>query len=175
MTVNIKSKIVTVAVLGSLMLTGASAFAGPGKEGKELKQERAGAGGAGGAGAHLLKDRIERAGELAKELNLTAEQKKQMKEAAGPFRETMRAQMKTVVEKRQALRQAVIADNANETSIRAAATDLGKAAGDAAVTGSKVYAAIKPILTADQLKKLEAFRKENKDAMDKFLEGAGND
>ncbi len=159
----INSKWVAVGLLGAITLVGMGAGAAKETGGHERP------------GIRFLKERFGKAGELGKELNLTDDQKKKMKEAVAPYRETMRGQVKKVVEARQALRAAATADNASESTIRSAAGDLGKAAGDATVTGSKIYAAIKPILTADQLKKLEDFRKENKEAVDKFLDGAGNE
>jgi Spy/CpxP family protein refolding chaperone len=162
----ISAKWMTVGALGVAALVGMGAGAAKHHEG---------GGGHERPGMRFMKDRLGKAGELAKELNLTDDQKKKMKEAAEPYRETMHGQVKKVMESRQALRAAVTADNASETAIRSAATELGKAAGDAAVTGSKIYAAIKPILTAEQLKKVEDFRKENKDAVDQFLDGVGKD
>ncbi len=167
---NNQSKWVPVAVLASLFLAGASAFAGPGKEGKEH----------GGAGkehprAAAAGERMGKLQELGKELNLTDDQKKQIKEATAPYRDTMRSQVKAVADKRLALRDAVTSDGANESAIRAAATELGKAAGDAGVTGSKIYAGIKAVLTPEQVKKLEEYRKENREALEKFIDASGND
>lgn len=123
----------------------------------------------------FIQERMGKATEMGKELGVTDEQKKQIKEAVAPFRDQMRQEIKVVVEKRQALRDAVTAPGANEGAIRAAAEQVGKAAGDAAVTASKIYAAVKPILTPEQVKKLDEFKKNNREAVDKFLDGAGKD
>ncbi len=62
--------------------------------------------------------------------------------------------LKPVAEKRRALRDATLAENPNEATIRDAADELGKAIGDAAVVGSKIKAEIHKVLTPEQQEKI---------------------
>lgn len=117
-----------------------------------------------------MKDRIAKAQELQARLNLTAEQKKLMKEAVSPLRGEMRSAMKQVVEKRRALVDVTAAQASSEETIRQAGQELGRAISDAAVVGNKIFNAVRPILTPEQVKLLREFKEEHRAEVDKFLQ-----
>src|SRR5262245_5291116 len=95
---------------------------------------------------------------LRAELGVTTEQRNEVRKIVVSHRTEIAAVAKPIVEKRQALREAVMAPEPNESAIRAAANDLGKAVGDAAVLASKVKPEVFKVLTPEQQKKLENFR-----------------
>lgn len=109
---------------------------------------------------------------LRSELNVTAEQKAQIREVLVGHRAQIAATVKSVRDKRLVLRNAVLSGKADEARIRAAAGELGKAIGDAAVKASKLRNEIAPILTEDQQRLIGKFLKENDAAVDKLLTSA---
>jgi len=108
---------------------------------------------------------------LRSELDVTTEQRQQIRGIVKNHRQEIAAALKPVAEKRRALRDATLAENANEAAIYAAADELGKAIGDAAVVGAKIKAEIRPVLTPEQREKIEQFRQQSETAVDKFLTG----
>jgi Spy/CpxP family protein refolding chaperone len=106
---------------------------------------------------------------LRSELGVTGEQRAEIRQIVASHRSEIVAVAKPIVEKRRALRDAVLAENPDETSIRAAANDLGKAIGDAAVLASQVKPEVYQVLTPEQQKKVEVFRTESHSAMDRFM------
>jgi Spy/CpxP family protein refolding chaperone len=119
----------------------------------------------------LITGRIGRLMVLRSELNLTDEQKAALRTTLKAHRREIAAAVRPLVEKRHALRDAVLADKSDE-EIRAAAADLGKAIGDAAVKGKKLHALLKDKvhLTDEQVSKIKAFRAGNDAAVESFLE-----
>jgi Spy/CpxP family protein refolding chaperone len=109
---------------------------------------------------------------LRAELNLTDQQRAQIREVLMAHRTEIAAQAKNVWEKRQALRNAAMADGSNEAAIRHAADELGKAAGDAAVLASKLHDKVAPILTAEQKAKIRQTRTEISGSVEAFLDKA---
>jgi Spy/CpxP family protein refolding chaperone len=110
--------------------------------------------------------------ELRSELELTTEQRTQIRDVVKNHRAEIAVALQPVVERRRALREATLAANVDEAAIRTAATDLGKAIGDAAVVGAKVKAEVRAVLTPEQQKKLDEFRGESDAAIDSFLDEA---
>ena len=106
---------------------------------------------------------------LRSELNVTDEQRAQIREVLVSRRPAIAETVKSVRDKRVALRNAVLSGKADEAQIRAAAEELGKAIADAAVKGSKLRNEIAPILTDEQQKLIGKFLAENDAAVDKFL------
>ena len=85
-------------------------------------------------------------------------------------RQEIASVLKPVAEKRRALRDATLAENASEATIHAAANELGKAIGDAAVVGSKIKAEVHQVLTPEQREKITQFRQQTETAVDRFLD-----
>lgn len=106
---------------------------------------------------------------LRSEMNVTEEQRAQIREILVAHRPAIAETVKSVRDKRVALRDAVLSGEADEAQIRAAADELGKAIADAAVKGSKLRGEIAPILTEEQRGLIATFFEENDAAVDKFL------
>lgn len=106
---------------------------------------------------------------LRSEMNVTDEQRAQIREVLVSHRPAIAETVKSVRDKRVALRNAVLLGEASEEQIRAAADELGKAIADAAVKGSKLRGEIAPILTEEQRGLIRCFLEENDAAVDKFL------
>lgn len=117
----------------------------------------------------LLSGQFGRLLALRSELDLTSEQRERIRAIVKSHRQEIVAALRPVVDKRQALRDATLAENANEAAIRAAADELGKAIGDAAVVGSKIKAEVRQVMTPEQREKINKFRQQSETAVDTFL------
>lgn len=117
----------------------------------------------------LLSGQFGRLLALRSELDLTSEQRERIRAIVKSHRQEIVASLQPVVDKRQALRDATLAENANEAAIRAAADELGKAIGDAAVVGSKIKAEVRQVMTPEQREKINKFRQQSETAVDTFL------
>lgn len=106
---------------------------------------------------------------LRSELDATAEQRDKIRAILKSHKAEIASALRPVAEKRRALREATLAENANEATIRAAADELGKAIGDAAVVGSKIKAEVREVLTPEQRERVTQFRRQSESAVDKFL------
>ena len=120
----------------------------------------------------LISGRLGRAMVLRSELDLTAEQRKEVRTILMSNRKDIAAALRPVSEDRRQLRTAVLADQPDEQQIRAASEKLGKSIGDAAVTLSKVAGEVKQVMTSQQLSKIDAFRDDNAAAVDRFFDKA---
>ena len=96
-------------------------------------------------------------GALRKQLNLTDDQVARIKTEFAAQKDAMKTQALKVRDARANLRDA-IQSGAPETQIRAAATNVGAAEGDLAMERAALFARIKPILTPEQLEKLNALQ-----------------
>jgi|SRR3972149_1113190 len=104
-------------------------------------------------------------------LELTDEQKKSVKQITEAAKEKNQKADKVVGEARKALHEAVV--KGDETTIRQAATNLGKVLGDQAVLKAQTMASIKAVLTPEQLQKLEELKATMKERAGKFREEMG--
>jgi Spy/CpxP family protein refolding chaperone len=123
--------------------------------------------------AKLITGNIGRFLVLRSELGVTNDQKKKIVEIVKSHRDEIRPVVKTILEKRRALREAVVNKPGDETAIRSAATEMGKAIGDAAVLASKVVAQVKPVLTSQQIERIEKFRADTQKATTDWLDQMG--
>lgn len=121
---------------------------------------------------NFLRDRFQRAKELRSKLDLADEQKTRIRGKITAQKEDIIKHFKKLAEKRQALRDAVLAEMPTEESIRAAADELGKAIGDAAVKASRMADELKKELTTEQLEKIRRFREERRAELHKMLDRA---
>ena len=121
---------------------------------------------------NYLRNHFHRAWELRSRLNLTEEQKAKIRSTVAAQREEIVSLFKKVAERRQALRDAVLAEMPSEESIRAAADDLGKAIGDAAVKASQIAGDLRKNLTSEQLEKIRKFRDKQRAEFEKLLDKA---
>ncbi len=110
---------------------------------------------------------------LRSELGLTNDQRKRIAGIVKNHRDEIRPVAKALLEKRRALKEAVINKPGDEAAIRTAATDLGKTIGDASVLASKVVAQVKPVLTPQQVERIENFRAGTQKATSDWLDQMG--
>jgi len=106
---------------------------------------------------------------LRSELNITADQKKKIAAEIKSHKDEIRPVVKEIFEKRKALRDAVLNKPGDRQAITAAANDLGKAIGDAAVLASNVIAKLKPVLTSEQQERIKNFRMANDKAVAEWI------
>jgi len=111
---------------------------------------------------------------LPSEVNLTADQKQQIRDVLVSHRKEIAATVQSVREKRVVLRDAVLSQESNEAAIRTAAGELGTALGDAAVKAAKLKRQIAPILTDEQRQSVRKFLDQQDEAVVKFLEKASS-
>jgi len=109
---------------------------------------------------------------LRSEANITDEQKAAIHKLLKDHRSQIAATVKSVRDKRLALRNAVLLGESDDAKIRAAADDLGKAIGDAALKARKLRNQIAPILTKEQQKLIGKCIMENDAAIGEFLNQA---
>jgi Spy/CpxP family protein refolding chaperone len=106
---------------------------------------------------------------LRSELDVTPEQRAEIREVLVGQRSQIAATAKSVREKRLVLRDAILADQSDEGKIRAAASELGAAMGDAAVKAAKLRGKLAPILTDEQRELIHQFRQERDESIEEFL------
>ena len=106
---------------------------------------------------------------LRSRLNVTPEQREQIAGILKSHRQEIARALKPVVEKRRALREAVLAEKTDERKVRSAAEELGKAIGDAAIVAARIKSEARGVLTDEQVKVLAEFRADRDGAVDGFL------
>jgi Spy/CpxP family protein refolding chaperone len=133
----------------------------------------------GGPGAYkgrpilnFIRNHFHRAWDMRSKLNLSDDQKTKIRQTVAGHKTEIAGMVKEVGEKRQALRDAVLAETPNETAIRAAADELGKAIGDAAVKASKIVGEVRKDLTPEQVEKIRKFRENQRAEFEKALDKA---
>ena len=109
---------------------------------------------------------------MRSELNLTDQQRNQIREVLVSHRAQIVETVKSVHGKRLALRDAVL-QGQSEDQVRAAAGELGTAIADASVKAVKLRNQVAPILTEPQQKLIGQFIADQDRAVGKFLDQAG--
>lgn len=109
---------------------------------------------------------------LRAQLGITDEQREEIRAVVLEYKDDLVPAIKEVVLRRQALREAVLADEADPETIRAAAEEVGYALGEAGVVISDIAAEVRPILTEDQQYILLEFRTERQEALMNMLDEA---
>ena len=118
----------------------------------------------------LLSGHLGRLLVLRSEMNVTDEQREKIKDVLVEHKPEIAEAAKGVWEKRSALRDAVLDNEADEAAIRRAADELGKAIGDAAVLGSKIRGQVAPILTDKQKELIKECRSDCQAATQKLFQ-----
>jgi len=124
--------------------------------------------------AKLITGNIGRLLVLRSELNLTDEQRSKLVATVKTHRDEIRPAVRDVVNKRRALRQAVLAQPSDPTAIRKAADDLGKTIGEAALLASKVIKEARQHLTDAQIERIRQFGEGRDKSVDQWLNEIGN-
>jgi Spy/CpxP family protein refolding chaperone len=97
-------------------------------------------------------------GRIARALDLSDDQKTQIKTVVKSHASEIETQMKASAAARRAVHEAVFAQPVDEAAIRAAAQKLGQVHADGAVLFAKIRVEIQPILTEEQCAKIQKFR-----------------
>lgn len=121
---------------------------------------------------NAIQRHFQRAWELRSKLNLSEEQKAKIRDTVAAHKEEVIGLLKEVDEKSQTLRDAILDEMPTEETIRAAADQLGKAIGDAAVKASQMADELKKELTTEQLEKIRKFREKQRAELHKMLDKA---
>jgi protein CpxP len=110
---------------------------------------------------------------LTKKLNLTDDQKKQIKAVLVADKGTLKGLFSQLHEARQNLRGAIRASDANEADVRAASAKVAGVEADFAVERMKLYGRIAPILTDEQRRKLADFEQQVDNLVSRALARSG--
>ena len=98
-------------------------------------------------------------------LDLTDAQREQVQTIMSGHREALQASGRKVMDARQALHEAVTAENSDEAVIRQKAAAVGAAEGDAAVLHATIQKEVAAVLTPEQLQQLKTRRDEMQQRM----------
>ena len=149
----------TVVLVATHAVHAAEAQRGGGRGGRGAWM--GGPGGAGPAGAFLPPLR---------RLDLTDEQREQVRTAIGESREAVRTHARETRTAREALAEAVTTGAVDEDRLRTLGAEQGRLAGDAAVGRAQVYAAVWQILTPEQQARAEEIRAEREERRERMRE-----
>ncbi len=122
----------------------------------------------------LIIGQIGRLMTLGSDLNLTTDQRAQIRQIVMSHRTEIVAVVKPLIDKRRALRAATNGPNVDEAAIRAASNDLAQSIGDAAVLAAKIKLEVRSVLTPHQTQQIDEFRKQSDAAVDGFVQEFGN-
>lgn len=90
-------------------------------------------------------------------LDLTDEQREQLKSVVNGHRDSMRDQMEAMFKARESLNQAIHGDSYDEQAVRKAADAVGRLETDIALSRAQMRQQLKSILTPEQFGQLEGF------------------
>lgn len=110
---------------------------------------------------------------IAEKLQLTDDQKSQIKTILAGEKDTVKPLLAALHETKKNLRDTIHASDANEASVRAAAAKVGSAEADLAVERLKLYGKIAPILTDEQKQKIATFEQRADEFVDNAIERIG--
>jgi len=117
---------------------------------------------------HIM-GRIGRLMVLHSELDVTAEQRGQLRTIAQSHKQEIAQALQPVVAAGRALNAAAAADPVDEAAVKAAAAAFGEALGQAALVVAPIKAEASQVLTADQLDTLDTFHADKTERVDAFL------
>ncbi|HTB85957.1 MAG TPA: Spy/CpxP family protein refolding chaperone [Candidatus Sulfotelmatobacter sp.] len=112
---------------------------------------------------------------IAEKLNLTDDQKSQIKTIFTGERDNLQPLVAAVHTARVGLRTAIRAGDATEASVRAASAKVAGAEADLAVERMKIYAKIAPVLTDAQRKELADMQANADEFADNLIARIGSD
>lgn len=120
----------------------------------------------------MLRENVERLRSLKGQLNITGEQKEEIKKVLQSHRAEMVAVAKEVRAQHKKVVAAVQAEPSDEAAIRRATQEMAKALGDAAVLHAKVRREVRAKLTPEQREKADACQQEISTSVDRALDEA---
>lgn len=111
---------------------------------------------------------------IAERLNLTADQKTQIKTILAADKDTLQSLLGQLHDARINLRGAIQAADANEAGVRAASAKVAAVEADLAVERMKLYGKIAPVLTDEQRRKISAMEQRVDDFVDNVITQIGS-
>jgi Spy/CpxP family protein refolding chaperone len=111
---------------------------------------------------------------IAEKLNLTDDQKSQIKTILSGEKDTLKTLLTQLHDARKGMRAAIQASDANEASVRAAAAKVASVEADLAVERMKLYGKISPVLTDEQRQQISDFTQRADDFMDNAIANIGD-
>ena len=111
--------------------------------------------------------------QMAKALDLTHEQRSQIRDIFGKNREEASPVRKQLSGERRTLRNLVQADTPDEGAIRAEVQKVAAIEGDLAVRRARVFGEIKAVMTSDQQKKFKGLQEKKAREQDRMMEREG--
>ncbi len=118
----------------------------------------------------LLMGELGRNFTLRSELDITAEQRSQIHRVLQQRRGLLKPTVTKIVAAKRALRDAVLAEEADEKKVRKAASRLGDVIGEVALHVAAIVRDVRPILTEEQLTLIEDHAAERDIAVDEWIE-----
>jgi len=122
----------------------------------------------------LIQANLGRLMTLRAELNITEDQQAEIREIIKNHKSEILTVAEKFVEKKRALREAVLAEKRDEVAIRRAANELGKSIADVAVLASQIASEVRPVLSAEQIEKLKKFNTDKDNSIDNWLKEMSN-
>jgi Spy/CpxP family protein refolding chaperone len=110
---------------------------------------------------------------IAEKLNLTADQKSQIKTILAGEKDTLQNQLGQLHDARKSLRAAIQSADANENSVRAASAKVASVESDLAVERMKLFGKISPVLTDEQRQQISDLTQRADDFMDNAIANIG--
>ena len=111
---------------------------------------------------------------IAQRLELTDDQKSQIKNTLSGEKDALKPLMMALHEARTNLRESIRAKDANESAVRAASAKVASAEADLAVERMKIFAKLSPILTEEQRAKISEMESRMDDFADMVIARVGN-
>jgi Spy/CpxP family protein refolding chaperone len=112
---------------------------------------------------------------LRSELDVTAEQRAQIRATVLEHVPDLVETAQGVVQEWRTLGDAVLAEEIDEKAIRNAAAEFGATIGDAAIARAKLVRQLRGVLNDEQIAAIKAFRAEQLGSIDRLLERAATD
>ena len=111
---------------------------------------------------------------IAEKLNLTDDQKSQIKTILGGETDTLKTLLGQLHDTRKNLRAAIQSGDASEASVRAASSKVAGVGSDLAVERMKLFGKISPVLTDEQHKQISDFTQRADDFADNVIANIGD-
>lgn len=111
---------------------------------------------------------------IAEKLNLTGDQKAQIKTILAAEKDTLKSLLGQLHDARKNLRAAIQSGDANETSVRAASAKVAGVESDLAVERMKLFGKISPLLTDEQRRQISGFTQRADDFADNAIAHIGD-
>lgn len=118
----------------------------------------------------FLRKRLGKLRGLQQELDLTDEQRTGIHDIILSYKQDLARAAQAVAEDKRALREAVVAENPDENTIRAESLKMANSIGDMAVLLSDVVAEVRLVLTEQQIEVLQEAHADRTEAVDRLLE-----